>query len=43
MNIVETNWKETDKGIWGLRTEERHCVFSKLLWWGAIDRAVKIG
>jgi len=43
VNIVETHWKEPDKGIWELRTEERHFVFSKLLCWVAIDRAVKIG
>ncbi len=43
VNIVENHWKEPDKGIWELRTEERHFVFSKLLCWVAIDRAVKIG
>lgn len=43
VNIVETHWKEPDKGIWELRTEDRHFVFSKLLCWVAIDRAVKIG
>ncbi|WP_026838242.1 glycoside hydrolase family 15 protein [Gillisia sp. JM1] len=43
VKIVESHWKEPDKGIWELRTEERHFVFSKLLCWVAIDRAVKIG
>ncbi len=43
VNIVESHWREADKGIWELRTEERHFVFSKLLCWVAIDRAVKIG
>ncbi len=41
--IVEENWKKPDKGIWELRTEDRHFVFSKLLCWVAIDRAIKIG
>jgi len=43
VRIVEAHWKEPDKGIWELRTEERHFTFSKLLCWVAIDRAVKIG
>ncbi|MCP9200080.1 glycoside hydrolase family 15 protein [Gramella sp. GC03-9] len=41
--IVEENWKKPDKGIWELRTEDRHFIFSKLLCWVAIDRAIKIG
>ncbi|MGA9590057.1 MAG: glycoside hydrolase family 15 protein [Salegentibacter sp.] len=43
VRIVEENWKKPDKGIWELRTEDRHFVFSKLLCWVAIDRAIKIG
>ena len=43
VSIVEENWKKPDKGIWELRTEDRHFVFSKLLCWVAIDRAIKIG
>lgn len=41
--IVEEHWKAPDKGIWELRTEDRHFIFSKLLCWVAIDRAIKIG
>lgn len=41
--IVGENWKKPDKGIWELRTEDRHFVFSKLLCWVAVDRAIKIG
>lgn len=41
--IVEENWHKPDKGIWELRTEDRHFVFSKLLCWVAVDRAIKIG
>ncbi|WP_422079626.1 glycoside hydrolase family 15 protein [Ulvibacterium sp.] len=40
--IVSRHWKEPDKGIWELRTEERHFTFSKVLCWVAIDRAVRI-
>ncbi|MFD1095680.1 glycoside hydrolase family 15 protein [Salegentibacter chungangensis] len=43
VKIVQENWHEPDKGIWELRTEDRHFVFSKLLCWVAIDRAIKIG
>ncbi|MGB8704075.1 MAG: glycoside hydrolase family 15 protein [Gillisia sp.] len=43
VKIVEENWHKPDKGIWELRTEDRHFVFSKLLCWVAVDRAIKIG
>lgn len=43
VKIVEGHWMQPDKGIWELRTEDRHFVFSKLLCWVAIDRAIKIG
>ena len=43
VKIVENHWTQPDKGIWELRTEDRHFVFSKLLCWVAIDRAIKIG
>ncbi|MGB5359651.1 MAG: glycoside hydrolase family 15 protein, partial [Eudoraea sp.] len=35
--IVSRHWKEADKGIWELRTEERHFTFSKVLCWVALD------
>ncbi len=40
--IVRNNWQQPDKGIWEFRNEDRHFVFSKLLCWVAIDRAIKI-
>ncbi|MGB5430633.1 glycoside hydrolase family 15 protein [Eudoraea sp.] len=40
--IVSRHWKEADKGIWELRTEERHFTFSKVLCWVALDRAIKV-
>jgi len=42
VRIVENNWKKPDKGIWEIRTEEKHFTFSKVLCWVAIDRAEKI-
>ncbi|MGB5171411.1 MAG: glycoside hydrolase family 15 protein [Eudoraea sp.] len=40
--IVSRHWREADKGIWELRTEDKHFTFSKVLCWVAIDRAIKV-
>jgi GH15 family glucan-1,4-alpha-glucosidase len=42
VRVVEENWRLPDKGIWEIRSEDRHFTFSKVLCWVAIDRAVKI-
>ena len=42
IKIVETNWKKPDRGIWEIRSENKHFTFSKVLCWTAVDRAVKI-
>ncbi len=42
VKIVDQHWQERDKGIWELRTEDKHFTFSKLLCWVAVDRAIKI-
>lgn len=42
VKTVEANWEKPDKGIWEIRTEDKHFTFSKVLCWVAIDRAVKI-
>lgn len=39
---VKKNWKKPDRGIWEIRTDQKHFTFSKVLCWVAIDRAVKI-
>jgi len=44
-NIVKTvseDWTKPDKGIWEIRGPEQHFVFSKVMSWVAMDRAVKI-
>ncbi len=44
-NIVRTvskEWENPDKGIWEIRGEEQHFVFSKVMSWVALDRAVNI-
>lgn len=40
--VVQQHWQEPDKGIWEIRTEERHFTFSKVLCWTAIDRAIQV-
>ncbi|WP_347840438.1 glycoside hydrolase family 15 protein [uncultured Draconibacterium sp.] len=42
VKTVANNWTKPDKGIWEIRTEEKHFTFSKVLCWVAIDRAIKI-
>ncbi|NBC83037.1 MAG: glycoside hydrolase family 15 protein [Bacteroidetes bacterium] len=42
VRIVKHNWYKADRGIWELRTEQRHFTFSKVLCWVAVDRAIKI-
>lgn len=39
---VVTHWEKPDKGIWEIRNEEKHFVFSKVMSWVAMDRAAKI-
>jgi GH15 family glucan-1,4-alpha-glucosidase len=39
---ISTHWEKPDKGIWEIRNEEKHFVFSKVMSWVAIDRAVQI-
>lgn len=42
VRVVKNNWQKPDRGIWEIRTEQRHFTFSKLLCWVAIDRAIKV-
>jgi GH15 family glucan-1,4-alpha-glucosidase len=42
MHAIENHWHEADKGIWEIRGEEQHFVFSKVLVWAGADRGVKI-
>ncbi|MFA5820355.1 MAG: glycoside hydrolase family 15 protein [Bacteroidales bacterium] len=39
---VSTHWEKPDKGIWEIRNDEKHFVFSKIMSWVAMDRATKI-
>ena len=42
IKVVEANWRKPDRGIWEIRSENKHFTFSKVLCWVAVDRAVKI-
>ena len=39
---VSTHWEKPDKGIWEIRNDEKHYVFSKVMSWVAMDRAATI-
>jgi GH15 family glucan-1,4-alpha-glucosidase len=36
------NWKQPDEGIWEVRGGRRHFVYSKLMSWVAVDRALRL-
>lgn len=42
VRTVSRDWHEPDKGIWEIRGIEQHFVFSKVMSWVAIDRAISI-
>lgn len=42
IEMVAKNWDLPDRGIWEIRGENRHFVFSKMLSWVAVNRACKI-
>lgn len=42
VQAVEDNWKKPDCGIWEVRGEMQHFVYSKMWCWVALDRAVRL-
>jgi len=42
VNWVCDNWERPDNGIWEVRSGAEHFVYSKLMCWVAIDRALRI-
>lgn len=41
-NWVCENWKKKDEGIWEVRGGKQHFVYSKLMCWVALDRALRL-
>ena len=41
-NWVVDNWQREDEGIWEVRGGRKHFVYSKLMCWVAVDRAIRL-
>jgi len=41
-DTAASRWKEKDQGIWEIRGEPRDFVYSKLMCWVALDRAIAL-
>lgn len=41
LDVLESNWREPDEGIWEVRGGRRHFVHSKVMAWVGIDRAIR--
>jgi GH15 family glucan-1,4-alpha-glucosidase len=41
-DIAAVRWREADQGIWEVRGEPRHFLYSKVMCWVALDRAIKL-
>ncbi|MBI3014438.1 MAG: glycoside hydrolase family 15 protein, partial [Candidatus Tectomicrobia bacterium] len=42
INWVCDNWRREDRGIWEVRGEPQHFVYSKLMGWVALDRGLRL-
>lgn len=45
VDLIDTaadRWEEPDCGIWEVRSEPQHFVYSKALCWAALDRGIKL-
>lgn len=42
INWLCNNWSQTDEGIWEVRGGKRNFLYSRLMCWVALDRAVKL-
>jgi GH15 family glucan-1,4-alpha-glucosidase len=42
VNAAAKLWTKPDRGIWEMRGEPRHFVYSKAMCWAALDRGVKL-
>ncbi len=42
IDAAGANWQEKDQGIWEIRGEPRHFLYSKLMCWVALDRGIRL-
>ncbi|MBF6173152.1 trehalose-phosphatase [Nocardia blacklockiae] len=42
VSAVQRRWREPDHGIWEIRGNPRHHVYSKVMGWLTVDRALKL-
>src|SRR5215470_13289709 len=41
-DTAAVRWREKDQGIWEVRGEARHFLYSKVMCWVALDRAIRL-
>ena len=41
-DVVCRSWRRKDRGVWEVRGEPQHFVYSKLMCWAALDRAARL-
>ena len=41
-NWVADNWQQPDEGVWEVRGGQQHFVYSKVMCWVAVDRALRL-
>ncbi len=41
LDVLESRWRQPDRGIWEVRGDPRHFVHSKVMAWVGFDRAVR--
>ena len=41
-DAASVRWRDPDQGIWEIRGEPRHFVYSKVMCWVALDRAIRL-
>ncbi|GAB4332005.1 MAG: glycoside hydrolase family 15 protein [Dehalococcoidia bacterium] len=41
VDVVAERWRTPDRGIWEVRSDPRHFVYSKVMAWVALDRGIK--
>jgi alpha,alpha-trehalase len=42
VDTAATRWTQPDQGIWEIRGEPRHFLYSKLMCWVALDRGIRL-